>query len=103
MTTIVPGENLRLLILLSEPRWATRHRLVTRLLETVPNHPVKHFVDITWRFFRAAINPPSQQRQQTPSECNGMSRQFRLPQLRQMIGFPEAPLDPAGKVALREI
>jgi hypothetical protein len=40
--------------------WAIRHRLVSRLLETVPNNPVEQFVDVAWRFFRAAINPPSQ-------------------------------------------
>jgi hypothetical protein len=34
---------------------------------------VKHLVYVTWPLFRAAINPPSEQRQQTSSECNGMS------------------------------
>jgi hypothetical protein len=47
--------------------------LVSRLLETFPNYPVEQFVYVARGFFRAPIDPPSQQRQQTPGGCNGMS------------------------------
>jgi predicted kinase len=74
-----------------------------RLLEPVPHHSVEKFVHVAWWFLRSAVEPPSQQRQQAPGQCKGARSQFTLRNLRKTLGFSEAMLDAARKVALREI
>ena len=64
---------------------------------------MKDFVHFSRRFLCPAIEPPSQQRQQTTGEGHSVNCQFPFSQLQRGIGFREALRDSARKVALREI
>ncbi len=84
--------------------WGTRHFLYSLLPlpRPAPHHPVKHGVHGLRRLFLAAIEPPAQQRKQTPRQCRRPRRQFALRHCSQPSRFRQPPLDAACEVAFRE-